>query len=696
MINLNLPAKVTNLSAETQQGKIKLSLLDPVNDKNRNSEFKIKEETLSFEVPAGESKSFSWPLTVPDTPGILKYKVVGATNKLSDGEEGLLPILSRRIFVTESLPLPINGPAKKKFSFKKLINSKSSDTLKHQGLTVEVTSNPAWYAVQALPYLMEYPHECSEQIFNRLYANQIAGFIANSDPKIRKVFETWKEEEKVGGKALYSNLEKNQHLKSVVLLETPWVRQAKSETEAKHRIGLLFNQNNLESQMNRALKKLENYQLSDGAFPWFPGGRPNSYITLYIMTGFARMRHLGVDVNVAMALKSLNYLDAWIDKYYREILRIPGYQKRVNINPTVAMYLYGRSFFLKERPIPSSSKEAVEFFINEAKNKCLKLAPVCSRHIALALKRFDDKKTPADIVNSIRERSVTDEELGMFWRENEISFWWYRAEIETQAVMIELFDEVANDEESVENCKIWLLKQKQTQNWKTTKATADAVYALLLKGTDLLASDKLVKVYLGGSEVKPEKVEAGTGYYQKVYAGSEVKSSMGQIDLQKDDKGVAWGAVHWQYLEDMSKITPHETNLKLKKSLFVKKNTEKGPTISPVKGNLSVGDLVVVRIELRTDRDMEYIHMKDQRGSGLEPVNVISRYKYQDGLAYYEATKDTATHFYIDYLPKGTYVFEYELRVQHKGTYQSGMAQIQCMYAPEFNSHSESFIMNVR
>jgi uncharacterized protein YfaS (alpha-2-macroglobulin family) len=409
------------------------------------------------------------------------------------------------------------------------------------------------------------------------------------------------------------------------------------------------------------------------------------------------MRHLGVDINVDLAIKSLTYLDNWIDKHYRDILKIPNYQKRCNISPITALYLYGRSFFLKEKPIPAGSRTAVEFFLDEAREKWLEVGSRQAQgHMALALKRFGDKKVPQDIVNSIKERSVTDEELGTFWRENELSFWWYRAEIETQSTMIELFEEVANDKEMVENCKIWMLKQKQTQNWKTTKATADAVYALLLRGTDLLASDRLVDVYLGGQQVKPEKVEAGTGYYQKIYAGSEVKPEMGNIEMVKHDAGIAWGAVHWQYLEDMSKVTPHETNLKLKKTLFVKRNTDQGPTISPLKnGKLKVGDLLVVRIELRTDRDMEYIHMKDQRGSGMEPVNVISRYRYQDGLAYYEATKDTATHFYIDYLPKGTYVFEYDLRVQHQGTYQSGMAEIQCMYAPEFNSHSQSFVLNV-
>lgn len=693
---LAFTAKVTNMSDKEQKGKIRLRLTDPVTDAQRNAEFKIEKESFDFAVPAGESRSFAWVLNVPDTPGLVKYTVVGATDNLSDGEEGLVPVLSRRIFVTESLPLPVKGPEKKKFTFKKLVESKKSDTLKHQGITVEMTSNPAWYAVQALPYLMEYPHECSEQIFNRIYGNSLASFIAKSDPKIKKVFEAWKADEVHGGKALFSNLEKNEHLKSVTLLETPWVLDAKNETEQKHRIGVLFDANRLDHEMSRAQKKLAQMQLSDGGFPWFPGGRPNSFITLYIMTGYGRMRHLGVDVDVKLALNSLNHLDNWIDEVYREIIKYSGYKQNTNISPITALYLYGRSFFLKERPIPAKSKEAVDFFIAEAKEKWLRVGSrLAQGHLALALRRFGDKQVPDDIVKSIKERSVTDEELGRFWRENEISFWWYRAEIETQAVMIEMFAEVAKDEEAVEDCKIWLLKQKQTQNWKTTKATADAVYALLLRGANLLASDKLVKVFLGGEEVKPEKVEAGTGYYQKIFAGPEVKPEMGNIEVVKEDKGIAWGALHWQYLEDMSKVTPHETNLKLKKSLFVKKNTDAGPTIKPVEKNLKVGDLVVVRIELKTDRDMEFIHMKDQRGAGMEPVNVISRNRYQDGLAYYEATKDTATHFYIDYLPKGTYVFEYELRVQHQGTYQSGIAEIQCMYAPEFNSHSESFMMNV-
>jgi uncharacterized protein YfaS (alpha-2-macroglobulin family) len=311
-------------------------------------------------------------------------------------------------------------------------------------------------------------------------------------------------------------------------------------------------------------------------------------------------------------------------------------------------------------------------------------------HLALATSRFGDSETPKKVIASLREKATHTEEMGMYWA-YATSWWWYSAPVETQAVMIELFQEIAKDDKVVDDCQVWLLKQKQTQNWKTTKSTADAVYALLMRGDDLLASSRLVEVEVGGVEVKPARVEAGTGAYERIYNGSEVKAAMGNITVTKHEKGVAWGSVNWQYFEDLDKVTPHETPLQLEKTIFVERQTDTGPVIEPL-GNqtLTPGDKLKVRIVLKVDRAMEYIHMKDQRGSGTEPINVLSSYKWQDGLGYYEATGDTATNFFIDYLPKGTFVFEYPLSVVLNGKYQSGMATIQCMYAPEFNSHSGS------
>ncbi len=683
---IEFTVKVTNRTAARQTGKVALNMSDARTLESRDQALGNTAPEKDFDVPSQESRTYAWRLTIPDGCEMLTYKTVGATTRLSDGEEAYLPVLSRRILVNESLPLPIRGITTKDFEFTSLVNSGSSPTLISQSLTVQMVSQPAWYAVMALPYLMEYPYQCSEQIFNRFYANALASYIANSDPKIRRIFDQWK-----ATPALDSPLEKNAEIKTVALEETPWVRQALSESEARRNVGILFDQNRLTSELSSALFQLQQMQGSDGLWPWFPGCRGNEYVTLYIVTGFGRLRHLGVQVDVAGAVKALNALDKWVDDSYRQLRDDP------KISSTVAFYLYGRSFFLADHPVTPPYQEAVDFWLAQARKYWLTLPRQSQGHLALGLKRFGDKDTPAAIMKSIKEFSTTSEEMGRYWRDTERSWWWYHAPIETQALMIEAFDEVMGDAQAVEDCRVWLLKQKQTQGWTTTKATADAIYGLLLRGADLLASNALVQVALGGQWIQPTNVEAGTGFYQERFFRGEIQPEMGHVTVKKTDEGVSWGAVHWQYLEDMSKVAPYEgTPLQLTKSLYVKKTTAQGQVLFPVDGSLSVGDELVVRIVLRVDRDMEYVHMKDQRGSGTEPVSVLSGYRYQDGLAYYQSTRDTATHFFFDNLPAGTYVFEYSTRVQLKGQYQTGIANIECMYAPEFNSHSASFELEVK
>ncbi|MCG8653622.1 MAG: MG2 domain-containing protein, partial [Pirellulales bacterium] len=675
--------KVSNQSPTGQQGTIRLTLAEADTGKSADERLGNIDRDQEFDIPAGESKSLSWRLSVPDGLGVLIYKAVASTGRLSDGEQGFLPVLSRRVLITESLPLPIRGQQTKQFDFERLRESEHSESLRHQSLTVQMVSNPSWYAVMALPYLMEYPYECSEQTFNRLYANSLAHHISGSDPKIQQVFERWR-----ATPALDSPLEKNEDLKALLVEETPWYRQAQAESQARRNVGILFDINRLRSETEQTLHKLNQMQLPSGAWPWFPGGGANDYITLYITTGFGRLRHLGVDLDSSPAVKSLHHLDAWATKQYQRIK--PENRHLNHLTHTIAFYLYGRSFFLKDQAVAPQHATAVKYWLAQAQKHWLELNHRQSQaHLAVALKRFGEPVAAQAIMASIKERSVHDDEMGMFWRDLERSWWWYRAPIETQAMMIEAFDEVMNDQQAVEECKVWLLKQKQTQDWKTTKATADAIYALLLRGSDLLASDALVEVALGGDFIQPDQVEAGTGFYEQRFLGDQIKPNQAKITVTKKDDGVAWGSVHWQYLEDISKVTVYDgTPLQLSKQIFIKQHTRKGPALEPVDGPVKVGDELVVRIVLRTDRDMEYVHLKDHRGSGTEPVNVLSQYKYQDGLGYYESTRDTASHFFIDYLPKGTYVFEYSTRVQLRGKYQTGMASLQCMYAPEFNSHS--------
>ncbi|MBI5219416.1 MAG: hypothetical protein HY958_10845 [Bacteroidia bacterium] len=707
---IEFPVKISNVSDKELIGFAHVEFFDAITMKPVSNIFSENGGTApkEFKIAAGQNTSLKWKLKIPEGVGAIDYKVVAKAGTFSDGEENVLPVLTNRMLVTESFPLPIRGKTTKTFEFTKLKKFKSSSTLRNQKLTLEFTSNPAWYAVQALPYIMEYPYECAEQVFSRFYANSLASHIANSKPKIKKVFDSWKNTP--DSKALLSNLEKNQELKSLLLEETPWVLNAQDETSRKKQIGLLFDLNKMGRELNSAMKKLQDMQVSNGGWPWFPGMPESRYITQHVVCGMGHLDHLGVtsvkeDKKVwNMVEKAVQYIDNEIRKDYEDLKKWykPKELEENHIGYTQIHYLYARSFFYDKIEISSKNKEAYNYFKDQAVKYWLQQCKYMQGMIGLALNRMGNQKVPLAIVKSLKEFSMTSEEMGMYWKDVELGYNWWQAPIETQAIMIEFFDEVAKDQQSVNDLKVWLLKQKQTQDWRTTKATVEAIYALLLKGADWLDSDELVKVKLGNLEIDPKKldgvqVEAGTGYYKTSWAGSEIVPEMGDIIITKNDEGVSWGAVYWQYFEQLDKITPHETPLKLNKKLFIERDSKSGKIIEPLdeKVKLTVGDKVIVRIELRVDRNMEFVHMKDMRASGFEPINVISRYKWQDGLGYYESTKDAATNFFMSYMPKGTYVFEYPLRVTHNGDFSNGITQIQCMYAPEFSSHSEGIRVKV-
>ncbi len=703
---MQFSVKITSLADKDLSGVAQLEFFDALTMQPVNLLTAKKENARNFSLKAKQSTNLEWSIEIPEGIQAISYKVVAKAGDFSDGESMVLPVVTNRTLVTETLPLPIRGKQTKQFTLDKMVNN-TSKTLKTHRFTLEFTSNPAWYAVQALPYLMEYPYECVEQTFSRFYANSIASHIANSNPKIKRVFDTWKNYQP---DALLSNLEKNQELKSALLEETPWVLNAKDESQRKRNVALLFDLNRMADEQERALDKVAKAQLSSGGFSWFPGLPEDAYMTQHIVAGLGHLDVLGVKSvrsdsrTWEMTQKAVGYMDYYLNKQY-QYLKAEAKKGHIKLEEKHIgyfeyHYLYTRSYF-KDVEVSSSYKEAFNYFLGQAKKYWLNQNTYMEGMVALALHRFGDKTVPAAIIKSLNERSLKSEEMGMYWK-NEYGYYWYQAPIETHALLIEVYDEVANDQKAVEELKVWLLKQKQTQDWKTTKATAEACYALLRRGTDALADDRLVEVTLGSEKVNPlqredTKVEAGTGYFKMAWTGAEVKPEMGKITVTKPTDGVAWGAVYWQYFEQLDKITPAETPLKLKKQLFLQQNSDRGPVITPItdKTELKVGDLVKVRIELRVDRNMEYVHLKDMRASGLEPVETLSQSKYQDGLWYYESPRDLATNFFMGYLPKGTYVFEYPLRVSQKGNFSNGISTIQSMYAPEFSSHSEGVRINV-
>ncbi len=736
---ITLSAKITNLTNNPLSGSAKIYLTDAISGKEITQDLLSKSGSLplgemsqsdrvGFTVDKDRNSNVSWNLSIPETVQAVQYKIVAKAGDFSDGEQNVLPVLTNRMLVTETMPMWIRSNQTKTFTLEKLKNNTSS-TLKNHKLTLEMTSNPVWYAIQSLPYLMEYPYECAEQTFSRYYANTLASFVANSNPKIQEVFNAWKSSD-----ALLSNLEKNQELKSLIIQETPWLRDAQSETEQKKRIAILFDLTKMANMQEKAINKLKDIQMNSGGFPWFKGGRyPSRFITQHIATGFGHLQKLGVTnfdkSTQKMIQKSVQFLDNELIEQYNKLLEraseikeqaktekkgekaYTDYLAKNHLNYFIIQYLYVRSFY-EDIKMNNDLKSAVNFYQNQTEKYWNDYNLYAKGQIALSLFRSDKKQTANKIVKSLKENSITSDEMGMYWKSNTAGYWYYQAPIETQALMIEVFSEVgviSNEPESakrnlndIDNLKVWLVKNKQTNRWKTTKATTEAVYALLLNGSDWISVTEMVDIQLGNQKINPAemaavKVEAGTGYFKTSWNKTDIKKEMADVTITKKGNGVAWGGLYWQYFEDLDKITSAETPLKLDKKLFLKVNSDTGKELQEITKNtkVKVGDLITVRIELRSDRGMEFIHMKDMRASGVEPINVLSQYKWQDNLGYYESTKDAATNFFFDRLPKGVYVFEYDVRVNNAGDFSNGITTIQSMYAPEFSSHSEGVRLQV-
>ncbi|WP_170170195.1 alpha-2-macroglobulin family protein [Hymenobacter perfusus] len=733
---LTFSAKLSNLTAQALSGTAQLILLDARTQQPLESQLLKSAAQVNFNLSGNKSQAVSWNLTIPETAEnqlpieSITYRVVArgqlsvAGSQLSgkekkeqrkqrrqnnqitdnqqlttveDGEENTLPVLPNRLLVTESLPLAVVGPATREFELKKL-TSTTSATRRNYSLTLEMTPNPAWYAVQALPYLMEYPYECSEQTFSRLYANLLAAKILQSNPQLKAVLAEWQRAAQSGDKAaLSSKLEQNQELKNLLLQETPWVRDAQNETERMRRLAELFDEPRLKAETARALTKLKQMQLPDGSFPWFERMPADRYITQLIVAGFGKLQKLGAfdaqkdDQARPLLQNAVAYLDAELQDDYTQLRKQPKVDLKQNhLFDQQIQALYARSFWLT-LAVRKEAQPAQAYYQQQAATYWIGRTRYEQALAALALHRA--KTQPAavkSILTALQENALHSPELGMYWTEVRGGYYWREAPTETQATLIEAFDEVLNDQKSVDEMKLWLLSQKRVQNWESTRATADACYALLLRGSNWLQPTQPLQVAVGGKPVQPTAQQAGTGYYKVTWPAADIRPAQGRVTVQKPDAGVAWGALYWQYFEQLDKITPAATPLQLERRLYREQRTAAGPVLEPLTAAtpLRVGDVLVVRLVLRSDRALEYVHLKDQRAAGLELIGQTSGYRYQSGLGYYESPRDAATNFFISYFPKGTHTFEYRLRAAQAGNFSGGLSQLQCLYAPEFTAYS--------
>jgi len=694
---IRFSTKIANLSDTKMEGIATLKLFDALTMQPIDQELKNTNALQNFTAEKGGNTSVNWTFVIPVGTKAVTYRVIAKAGQYSDGEENTLPVLTNRMLVTESRSLWVRAGETETVVMDKLENNRST-TLENHQLTFEYTSNPSWYAIKSLPYLMEYEHNCAEQVFSRYYANSMAAHILNSSPEVKEVFESW-----AANGTNKSKLEQNEELKSVILAHTPWLRDAQTEAQKQQRLATLFDLEKTALEKKKTLAKLEEKQLSSGGFPWFSGGNMNEYITRHIAAGIGHLNKLEVNdedrpQTDRMYKNAIAAVDrAWV-KRFNDYLNNQKSLKKFDFGASYWHYQYARSF---EKSVLDQKKDKVlengrKLAFAKAGKEFASKPLYTQLLMAIVLHRNGESNTAAKILEGLRQTAVMNKENGMYWKENTNSWYWYSSDIETQALAIEAFYEIEKDAKTVEELQVWLLKKKRTTQWKSTKATADATYALLLQNGTWTSVALNNRITWAGKSLPQEKLdavkkEAGTGYFKISLDKNEMTKQHARVEVKNKGEVTGYGGLYWQYFEDLDKITVDDNGpLSVKKKLFKKISNNSGEELKEITSQdpLEIGDLITIRIEIRTTADMDFVHLKDMRASGFEPGNVLSEYKWQDGLGYYQSTKDIATHFFFDNVPKGTYVFEYEVRANNAGHFSNGITILESMYAPEFSSHS--------
>ncbi|WP_281238803.1 alpha-2-macroglobulin family protein [Flavobacterium praedii] len=693
-----ISAKISNITNGAKTGIAILQLFDATTMQPIDAKMLNTKNIKNFTIGAFGNTTANWTITIPEGLQGVQYKILAKAGNFSDGEENILPVLTNNMLVTESIPIWVRENSRKEYTFENLKNNTSS-TLRNHLFTLEYSSNPSWIAIQSLPYLMEYEHECAEQTFARFYANALASEIISSNPKIATIFETWRKNGK-----LNSKLEENEELKSIILAETPWLNDAQSEDEKKNNLALLFDLEKMKTSQLTAFDKLKQKQKPSGGFAWFDGSDENEYITRHILAGLGHLAKLNADDATLEKIdeiseKGIPFIDRKFLEYHKARTKNgKATDKLIWLNPNSDLhYLYTRSFYLKDYPLSDTLEKITKRYLETAKENWLNYSLYEKGMTALVLNRFGETSSAKKIIESLKETASNNEDWGMYWIANKSGWYWYQAPIETQALLIEAFAEVDNDTKSVDAMKVWLLKNKQTKNWPTTKSTTEAVYALLMQGSNWLSEKDNTTFQIGEQKIMSKKLsendkEAETGYIKLNWKADEIKKDMATITITNKSKVPGYGGVYWQYFEDLDKIKNNTgTNLSITKELYLKKNTDKGEVLQKIttKNALKIGDLITVRLIIISKEDVEFIHLKDMRASCFEPIDVLSSYQYQEGLGFYKSTKDAATHFFFDRINKGTYVLEYDIRVNNTGNFSNGITTIESMYAPEYTSHTK-------
>ncbi|MBI1836577.1 MAG: hypothetical protein HYR91_04860 [Flavobacteriia bacterium] len=673
-------SKVVNMTEKIQEVTMKLTFIDPMTDKVSTALFgSINDQKVK--VPANSSAEVSWKINIPeDKFSLIAYQIEASNAQFGDAERKAIPILSNKQLVVEAMPFVKTSKGEQAFTLEKLKNL--SSTAQKISYTLEMQTQPMWTTLMSLPYLIEFPYECAEQTFARYFGNVLAQKIIKDNPAFKRIIETWKQ---TNPNAFLSELEKNKELKSILLTETPWLLDAQNETAQRNHLATLFDENTLQNNINGAIEKLSVLKSTDGGWSWFGNHESNVYITQHIVSGFGQLKQLGIPYDEEMVQSAVAFLEQAYMKEFNDIKK-ENREKLVGLSSLHVHWLTARSYFdMKETEASKYYHKCLE---KEWKNFDLQTQVLAG----ISFLKTGNKAFAEKIKNSILDRATQKPEMGMYWNANKSGYYWNQSPIETQSYIIQFFTAMSGLDKEVQQMQLWLLRNKQANAWETTKATTLACHALLINKMSIAnqLNQEVSVRFNDGTNLGVLKKDANSTF---VYNGIEITAGKSTVNVSTTADQPVFGAMYLKYLEKMDNIEKSTGEMRIERHYYWMNNGKEEEVLATT--TLPIGTKIIVKMTIRSNQAMEFVHIKDSKASGFESREKVSSYKYST-VSYYQINKDASTELFIDYLPKGNHLFEYELFVTEKGSLTVGTAEVESMYAPMYRGVSGGMKVLVR
>jgi uncharacterized protein YfaS (alpha-2-macroglobulin family) len=681
---------VVNDAGETPlAGEATLEIFDPETHASLLAEFGLTAATARqpFRVEAGKGVDLTFPLTAPRRVGPTAFKVVATAGNLSDGELRPLPLLPSRIHLAQSRFVTLKGAERREMTFDDM--KRSDPTRIDEQLVVSVDGQLFYSMLDALPYLVDYPYECTEQTLNRFVSTGMLSSLFEQYPAVaRAAAEMAKRDTPL------ERFDATDPNRKMALEETPWLRESRGGDRSGQEHLRVLDPAVSRAQRDDALAKLAQAQLPNGGFPWFAGGPASPYMTLYLMGGMARAAEFEVPVPKELVQNGWRYLAReaktdWLPNALKhdccwELLTYLNYVASSYPDPTWT------GGFLSE----ADRKTILDFSFKHWRDH----QPLLKLQLALTLERSRRHKDAELVLASVMDSAKTTRDEGTFWQPEDRSWLWYNDRIETHAWALRTLMEVTPSDPRRDGLVQWLFLNKKLNHWKSTRATAEVLYSLAayLKATQTLAVRETATVIAANQTTtfvfEPESFTGKKN--QIVVPGGKLEASTRPQDasvvVEKSTPGLLFASATWHFSTEELPAESRSDLFGVERRYFKRVKTGSEVTLEPIgaKTRLAVGDEVEVQISLRAKAAAEYVHLRDPRPAGLEPDRPESGWKWDLGIAHYEETRDSGANFFFEALPAGEYTFKYRLRANLAGKFRSGPAQVQSMYAPEFVAYS--------